>query len=225
MVYKKKYKKIIKKNNKYSLNKIIYIIKNYFVYNFDQSINIIIKINYNKNNNEIIKNSVLLPYNIKSNKKILVFCNKEQEKEAILANVNYYGLNNLINKIKKEGIFFDIAISTYEVIKEVSKIGNILGPIGLMPNIKTGTLTKNILKTVKEFKLGKIQYKSDKYGIINTSIAKISFKNIYIRKNILNFINFVNKNKPLNFKKKFIKKIYLSSTMSPSFKISLKYIK
>ncbi len=202
-----------------NLVKIFSNIKKKSKFNFIESIDIAINLDLNvKDVNQNIKGSVLLPYNTGKFKKVIVFAPKSKEELAYNAGAFFVGTENLFYKIKNNLIKYDVVISTLDSIKLVSKLGEILGPKGLMPNIKLGTLTDNLEDVVSKFVKGQITYKNDKFGIIHSTIGKLNFTNNQLLDNFLCFVNSVKLNIFNQFKNNiFLKKIFLSSTMGKSF--------
>ncbi len=211
------------KNNKLK-NKIIKIfdkIKKKSKNKFNESIDIAINLNLNNKSNENIYGTILFPYSLNIKKKIVVFTNKSNFKIAYDSGAFFVGNNDLFNKIKNNEIKYDLVICTPDLINLVSKLGYILGPKGLMPNLKFNTITNNIKKTIFEFIKGKKIYKTDKYGIIHLSIGKINFSNKKLLCNFFYLIDLLLLHK-FNYMKNisFIDKISLSSTMGNSYFIN-----
>ncbi|WP_185873727.1 50S ribosomal protein L1 [Blattabacterium cuenoti] len=218
-------KKIVKKINKkkYSLKEAFLLIKEIQFVKFDASVDIAINLGINTRIiNQIIQGTVQLPHSLGKNISILALVNKNQELEAKKAGADYVGLD-YIEKIKsgwKKKI--DIIIAIPSVMNKLGTIGKILGPKGLMPNPKLDTVSINPIKSIKEIKNGKIFFKTDRYGIIHSSIGKVSFSDQKLIENTKLFLKKVIDNKPSSFKGNYIKSIYLSSTMNYSFCIDLK---
>ncbi|WP_343189486.1 50S ribosomal protein L1 [Buchnera aphidicola] len=209
-------KKIKNKNNKYNFIEAIKLLKKISTRKFNESIDIAINLGIDpKKTDQNIKGTINLPYGNGKKKKIAVFSDKKK-----IIDADFIGLEDLAKKIKENKIKFDIIIATPQTMKIVGKLGPILGPKGLMPNIKFGTITNNIEKTIKKIKKGQINYKNDKNGILHLSIGKINFNNKYLKKNFQTCITTIKKNKPTTSKGIYIKKIFISSTMSPSLKIN-----
>ncbi len=212
-------KKIV---NKEQIIDIFNLIKKKSNRKFIESIDISINLSFNKNIiDKCIYGSVLLPYRINNNIKILVFTNNNNYEIANISGATYVGNKDLIKIIKDNKIKYDIVLSTPDVLNIVSKVGYILGPKGLMPNLKLGTITNDLKKTIFEFKNGKIIYKSDKFGIINCSIGKINFSSENLYNNTLYFIYSVINIKNSNKNNFLINKITVSSTMGKSYIINL----
>ncbi|MFN3301639.1 MAG: 50S ribosomal protein L1 [Patescibacteria group bacterium] len=219
----KKYQEIKKKIEKkeYSLEEAIDFIKKNKAAKFDESIEIHLNLRINpKKTEENIKGDVILPYGGFSQKKIAVFVEPEKEKEAKEAGADIIGGKELIEKIKEtSNIDFDIAIATPKMMKELTSIAKILGPKGLMPSPKTGTLTENIKEAINEFKKGKIFFKNDEGGNLHLVVGKVSWEKEKIIANIKAFLEAVRKAKPSKVKGNFIKNFTICSTMGPALKI------
>ncbi len=221
-------KKIIKDNNENILNKLIYIFDNLkkknkirkFIESIDVSINL--NINY-KDLNSYIYGNVLLPHGNGKKYKIAVFDNYHNKDLIYSLGAYIVGGKNLINKIiNDKNIDFNLVITTNDFVDKISKIAYILGPKGLMPNIKFGTITNNIENTLKDFLNGKIIYKNDKFGIIHLSIGRIDFDSYKLADNLFVLINSIKNNKFLLIKNSLlIKKVTVSSTMGKSYLIKI----
>lgn len=167
-----------------------------------------------------LRGTVSLPHGTGKTVKALVFAKGEKEKEAKEAGADYVGAEELIEKIEKENFLdFDIAIATPDMMKVVSRLGKLLGPRGLMPNPKVGTVTMDIGKAVQEFKKGKVEYKTDKLGNVHVAIGKVSFEMKQLFENFITVVNEIIKNKPPAVKGKFIRTLTVASTMGPGIKV------
>ena len=172
----------------------------------------------------MVRGTVSLPHGTGKDVKVLVLCSPEKESEAKEAGADYYGLDEYVDKIKKGWTNIDVIICTPNVMAKVGALGRILGPRGLMPNPKTGTVTMDVAKAVTEVKAGKIDFKVDKYGIIHSVIAKASFEAIKIEENAAELLSTLVKLKPSSAKGTYIKSISLSSTHSPSVSVEIKSV-
>jgi large subunit ribosomal protein L1 len=221
----KRYKAIMEKverNRYYSLEEAIEVLKEVPGPKFDQTVEVSCKLNVDpKKSDQMVRSSVVLPHGLGKKIKVLVFCKGEKEKEAKSAGADYVGSDDLIDKIKSGWFDFDVAIATPDMMREVGKVGKILGPRGLMPSPKTGTVTENVLQAVKEAKAGKLDFKMDRSGNVNVGIGKLSFEKEKLLENIRAFLEALMKSRPSSVKGQFIKKISLSSTMGPGLKIEL----
>src|SRR3972149_2470349 len=170
---------------------------------------------------QLVRGTVVLPHGTGQSVRVLVFAKGEKEKEAREAGADYVGGGDLIAKIQQGGLEFDRAIATPDVMGQVGKLGKILGPRGLMPNPKTGTVTFDIARAVKEFKAGKIEYRVDKAGIIHAPFGKASFSEEQLLENATVLLEALLRAKPASSKGKFLKGVALSATMSPSVRVDV----
>ncbi len=193
---------------------------------FDETIDIAVKLGVDpRHADQMVRGTVVLPNGLGKEVKVLVFAKGEKEKEASDAGADFVGNDDLIQKIKDGWLDFDKAVATPDVMASVGKIGRMLGPRGLMPNAKTGTVTFDIDRTVKELKAGKIDFRVEKAGIIHTSLGKCSFG---VDKLLVNFSVFIEKIirlRPASSKGIYIKSLVVSSTMGPGVKIDTNLIK
>ncbi len=186
-------------------------------YSLNEAVNIV-----NRKANQMVRGSVTLPHGTGKVVRVLVLCNPDKAQEALDAGADYVGLDEYIQKIKDGWTDIDIVITTPNIMPKVGALGRILGPRGLMPNPKTGTVTMDVAKAVQEVKAGKIDFKVDKYGIIAAGVAKVSFSPEQIFDNAKELIQAVIKLKPAAAKGTYVKSIYISSTMSPGVQIDVK---
>ena len=220
----KKYVEVSKKidtNTLYTIEDAIKLVKESSITKFDGTVDLAIKLNIDpKKADQQLKGALSLPNGTGKVKKILVIAKGEYAEEAKKAGADYVGDVDLINKIKSENWFdFDVVVATPDMMPEVGKIGNLLGPRGLMPNPKTGTVTTKIESIVKDIKKGMVTYKNDKYGNIHTVIGKVSFTAAKLKENLEYVINSIVKIRPNSIKGDFIKSITISCTMGPGIKI------
>ena len=172
----------------------------------------------------MVRGSVTLPHGTGKVVRVLVLCNPDKAQEALDAGADFVGLDEYIQKIKDGWTDIDVVITTPNIMPKVGALGRILGPRGLMPNPKTGTVTMDVAKAVQEVKAGKIDFKVDKYGIIAAGVAKVSFSPEQIFDNAKELIQTVIKLKPAAAKGTYVKSIYISSTMSPGVQIDVKSV-
>ena len=192
---------------------------------FDASVDICVRLGVDpRKANQMVRGTVALPHGTGKDVKVLVLCTPDKEKEAQDAGADYVGLDDYIAKIKGGWTDVDVIITMPSVMGKVGALGRILGPRGLMPNPKTGTVTMEIGKAVEEVKAGKIDFKVDKYGIIHAGIGRVSFDGEKIRENAFELVSTLIKLKPSAAKGTYIKSIYLSSTMSPGIQIDAKSV-
>lgn len=213
------------KSKIYTLTEAVDIVKNITYTKFDSSIDIDIRLGVDpRKANQMVRGSVTLPHGTGKTIRVLVLCTPDKEEEAKAAGADYYGLDEYIQKIKNGWTDIDVVITMPSIMPKVGALGRILGPRGLMPNPKTGTVTMDVGKAVKEVKAGKIDFKVDKFGIIHNSIGKASFENTKIIDNAKELLQTIIKLKPSASKGTYIKSIYMSSTMSPGIQIESKSI-
>ncbi len=213
------------KSKSYSLIEAVNIVKQITYTKFDASVDLNIRLGVDpRKANQMVRGSVTLPHGTGKTVRVLVLCNPDKAQEALDAGADYVGLDEYIQKIKDGWTDIDVVITTPNIMPKVGALGRILGPRGLMPNPKTGTVTMEIGKAVQEVKAGKIDFKVDKYGIINAAVAKVSFAPEKIFDNAKELISTVIKLKPAAAKGTYVKSIYISSTMSPGVQIDIKSV-
>jgi large subunit ribosomal protein L1 len=174
-----------------------------------------------KNSDQQIRNSIILPNKILNNTRIAVLTSNNLLSEAKNAGAHFVGNDELIEEITNGSIKFDLLIVTPEIMPKLVKLGKILGSKGLMPSIKSGTITTTLIKTIREFKLGKFEYKADKAGIIHTSFGKTNMSSLSLKENLIALCTSIKLNKPAKVKGQYFKKIFISSSMGPSIKLDL----
>jgi len=207
----------------YTLEAAAGLVKEVTTTKFDASVDLAVRLGIDpKKSNQTVRGVVTLPHGTGKTFKVLVLCTPEKEEEAKAAGADYVGLDEYIEKIKKGWTDIDVIITMPPVMAKVGQLGRILGPRGLMPNPKVGTVTMEVGKAVEEVKKGKIDFKVDKYGIIHSAVGKVSFEPKKIAENVREFVAMVNKLKPAAAKGTYIESVYLSSTMSPGIKIDTK---
>lgn len=213
--------KKVEKNTLYSATDAVKLVKETNVTKFDSTIDVAIKLNVDpKKADQMLRGSLVLPNGSGKSKKILVLAKGEQAKVAKELGADYVGDKDLIDKIKTENWFdFDIIVATPEMMPEVGKIGNILGPRGLMPNPKTGTVTPTPEKAVEDVKKGMVEYRADQYGNIHVMVGKVSFDEKKLVENVQFVLNTLVKAKPATVKGKYITNISLSTTMGPGIHV------
>lgn len=199
------------------------VVKDITTTKFDSSVDIDVRLGVDpRKANQMVRGTVTLPHGTGKTKRVLVLCSPDKEEEAKEAGADYCGLDDYIKKIEGGWTDVDVVITMPSVMAKVGKLGKILGPRGLMPNPKSGTVTMEIGKAVKEVKAGKIDFKVDKYGIIHAAIGKVNFSDDMLVDNAKELIQTIIKLKPPAAKGTYIKSIYMSSTMSPGVKIDHK---
>ncbi len=206
----------------YNIKEAIELLKKISYAKFDETVELNLKLGIDaKKSDQSVRGAVVLPHGTGKSKKVLVIAGGEKIKEAQEAQADYVGGEEIIDKILGGWLEFDAVIATPDVMKNVAKLGKILGPRGLMPNPKVGTVTFDIAKAVAEVKAGKIEFKSDKTGNLHLPIGKISFSSDALVENCKAAIEAIIKSKPATAKGKFIRRAYICSTMSPSIEIEL----
>jgi len=222
----KKHKEALAKFDKqkeYSLEEAVKLVKEISYTKFDASVDLSVRLGVDpRKANQMVRGSVTLPHGTGKNVKVLVLCTPDKEDEANAAGADYVGLDDYIQKIKGGWTDVDVVITMPSVMPKVGALGRILGPRGLMPNPKTGTVTMDIGKAVEAAKAGKIDFKVDKFGIIHSAIGKVSFDEKKLIDNITELMNTIEKLKPSSAKGTYVKSVHLSSTMSPGIKIDFK---
>ena len=209
----------------YSLEEAAAILKEISYTKFDSSVDIDVRLGVDpRKANQMVRGVVSLPHGTGKVTRVLVLCTPDAEAAAKEAGADYVGLDEYIEKIKGGWTDIDVIITMPSIMGKIGALGRVLGPRGLMPNPKSGTVTMDVAKAVKEVKQGKIDFKVDKSGIVHTSIGKVSFSPDQIRDNAKEFISTLNKLKPTAAKGTYIKSIYLSSTMSAGIKIDPKSV-
>ena len=215
----------VEPNKAYKLAEAAALLKEITFTKFDASVDIDVRLGVDpRKANQMVRGVVTLPHGTGKTVRVLVLCTPEKEEEAKAAGADYVGLDEYVEKIKGGWTDVDVIITTPNVMGKVGALGRILGPRGLMPNPKTGTVTMDVAKAVSEVKAGKIDFKVDKFGIVHTSIGKVSFSPEQIVDNANEFLSMIMKLKPSAAKGSYVKSIYLSSTMSPRLQIDAKSV-
>ncbi|MFH1460286.1 MAG: 50S ribosomal protein L1 [Candidatus Omnitrophota bacterium] len=214
------FNKLFDKNKNYTLEEIIFILKKAHKVKFDESVDLAIFLGIDpKQSEQMVRGSVILPHGLGKKVRVAVFCKGEETVKAKEAAADYIGAQDLIDKVKAGWLEFDVAISTPEMMRDLAKLGKVLGPRGLMPSPRAGTVTQDVGKAVKEAKAGKVEFKMDKLAGIHVSVGKLSFVDNALVENAKAVIDAVNKAKPQTAKGQYIKSIYVSSTMGPGLKV------
>ena len=211
---------LIDRMKRYTLDEGLDLLEQVSFANFDETVDVAFRLGVDpRHADQMVRGTVVLPHGTGKSVKILVFAKGEKEKEATEAGADFVGAEDLIEKIKGGWLEFDKAIATPDMMGAVSKIGRILGPRGMMPNPKVGTVTFDVGKAVKELKSGKVEFRTEKTGIVHTSIGKKSFGKDKLRENFLTLLDTLIRMKPASSKGSYLKGIALSTTMSPGVKI------
>ena len=215
----------IEPNKVYKLGEAAALLKEITFTKFDASVDLDVRLGVDpRKSNQMVRGVVTLPHGTGKSVRVLVLCTPDKEKEATEAGADYVGLDEYVEKIKGGWTDVDVIITTPNVMAKVGALGRILGPRGLMPNPKTGTVTMEVGKAVKEVKAGKIDFKVDKFGIVHSSVGKIAFYAEQIADNASEFMNTILKLKPTTAKGTYVKSIFLSTTMSPGLQIDPKSV-
>ncbi|MBP8790504.1 MAG: 50S ribosomal protein L1 [Breznakibacter sp.] len=209
----------------YSIEEATKLVKEITNTKFDSSVDIDIRLGVDpRKANQMVRGVVTLPHGTGKTVRVLVLCTPDKEAEATAAGADYVGLDDYIEKIKGGWTDVDVIITMPSIMAKVGQLGRILGPRGLMPNPKSGTVTMDIAKAVNEVKAGKIDFKVDRYGIVHSSVGKVSFDAEKIVDNIKEFMGVIVKLKPSSAKGTYVKSIYVSSTMSPGIRVEPKSV-
>ena len=222
--YSKKYveaSKNIDKTKTYNVEDAINLVKSSSVTKFDSTVEVAIRLKIDaKKSDQQLKGSLSLPHGTGKTKKILVITTGANAEEAKKAGADYVGDKDMIQKIKEESWFdFDVIVATPDMMPELGKIGNILGPRNLMPNPKTGTVTMKVADTIKEIKKGMVTYKNDKFGNVHTIIGKVSFDAAKLKENLEYVVTTIAKARPASVKGVYMQNITISTTMGPGIKV------
>lgn len=221
----KKYKSAVQKvdrQKRYSLQEAIDIVKSAAYAKFDETVDVAVRLGVDaRKSDQMVRGTVMLPHGTGKEVRVLVFAKGEKEKEAREAGADYVGAEDLVEKISGGWLDFDKTVATPDMMGLVGRIAKILGPRGLMPNPKLGTVTMNIRETVQELKKGKVEFKTDKAGIVHVPIGKVSFDAQKLCDNMLALIETINRLKPPTSKGQYLKNIVLSSTMGPGVKVDV----
>jgi len=214
--------KLIEKDKVYSVEETVKLVKKAANAKFDETIELCLRLGIDpKRQDQIVRGSVVLPHGTGKSKTVAVVVKGEKTKEAEKAGADFVGGEDLIEKIAKEAIKFDALITTPDCMRDLSKLGKILGPKGLMPSPKTGTVTFEITDAIKRIKAGQVEFRTDGYGIIHLSVGKASFDEMKLVENINTVIGEIQRVRPPTVKGQYLRSISVSSTMGPGIKLSL----
>lgn len=214
--------KQVDREKTYSLEEAIAILKKCPPVKFDQSVELSLKTGVDtRKSDQQVRGTVSLPNGTGKTMVVIVFAKGDKIKEALDAGADFAGSDDLLEKVNAGWTAFDAVVSTPDMMREVGKLGKVLGPRGLMPTPKAGTVTTDVVKAVKEVKAGKIEYKSDKSGVVNSLIGKLSFPVDQLMENIQTFLGSVSRAKPATSKGNFFRSLAISSTMGPGLKIDV----
>jgi large subunit ribosomal protein L1 len=222
MKHGKKYNEAAKKIDRdlsYDIPAACAVVKGASYAKFDETVEVHVRLNLKKS--QSVRDTVVLPHQFHGEKKILVFCKGEKEKEALDAGAAYAGSDELIEKIKGGWLDFDVAVATPDMMKDVGKLGMVLGRKGLMPNPKTGTVTHDLKAAVAELKKGRTEFRTDKSGIIHLAIGKVSMEPGNVAENLGTLLEEVQRKRPSDTKGEFVTSVFLTSTMGPGVRVVL----
>lgn len=215
----KRYRELIAKvdrDKEYSLEEAVKLLKSVSTAKFDETVEIAMRLGVDpRHADQMVRGTVVLPHGTGKNIRVLVFAKGDKVQEALDAGADYAGLDEYIEQINKGWLDFDVAVAAPDVMSKIGRLGRILGSRGLMPNPKSGTVTMDVAKAIKEIKAGKIDFRVDKTGIVHNGVAKVSFDDEKIVDNIRTFVNAVVRLKPAAAKGTYLKSIAISSTMGP----------
>jgi large subunit ribosomal protein L1 len=223
MSHGKKYLESLKKYNvanSYELNEALSLVKTMAYAKFDETVDLSVKVSLKKN--QSVRDTVVLPHQFKGEKKILVFCKAEKEKEAQEAGAAFVGAEELIDKVKGGWLDFDVAVATPDMMKDVGKLGMVLGRKGLMPNPKTGTVTFDLKGAISELKKGRLEFRADKTGVVHMAVGKVSMEPAKIVENVNAVVTEIKRKRPADAKGEFIQTVSVASTMGPGIWVAIR---
>jgi large subunit ribosomal protein L1 len=204
----------------YDLNEALGLIKSMAFAKFDETVDLSVKVNLKKS--QSVRDTVVLPNQFRGEKKVLVFCKAEKEKEAQDAGAAWVGAEDLIEKIKGGWLDFDVAVATPDMMKDVGKLGMVLGRKGLMPNHKTGTVTFDLKGALAELKKGRMEFRADKTGVVHLAVGKVSMESEKIAENVKAVVTEIKRKRPADAKGEFIQTVSVASTMGPGVWVSIR---
>lgn len=207
----------VEREREYPVNEAVELVKKLSFAKFDETVELSLNLNLKKS--QTVRDTVVLPHQFTAEKKILVFAKGEKAEEAKNAGATYVGDDDLINKIKDGWLDFDVAVATPDMMKDVGRLGPILGRRGLMPNPKTQTVTMDITGALEQLRQGRVEFRSDKTGVVHLAVGKVSMESEKIRENLNLVVGEVEKRRPAETKGAFVKSVALSSTMGPGVKV------
>ena len=223
MKHGKKYNEALKKYDaakKYGVAEACKLVKELHYVKFDETVELSVSLKLEKN--QTVRDTLVFPHQFTGEKRVLVFCKEDRVKEALDAGATYAGSTEYIDKVKGGWTDFDVAVATPDMMKDVGRLGMVLGRKGLMPNPKTGTVTPNIAQAVAELKKGRTEFRADKGGVIHIPVGKVSMADSDTAENITAFLSELNRKKPADAKSGFVRSVSLSSTMGPGVWIDYK---
>ena len=206
--------------NTYELTEAVSLVKKMAFAKFDEAVDLSIKLNLKKS--QTVRDTVVLPNQFRTEKKVLVFCKPEKEKEAREAGAAFVGADDLIEKVKGGWTDFDIAVATPDMMKDVGKLGMVLGRKGLMPNPKTGTVSFDLKGTLAELKKGRVEFRADKTGVLHLTVGKVSMDAEKVAENIRAVVTEVKRKRPVDVKGEFFLTVSIASTMGPGVWVAIR---
>lgn len=216
----------VDREKRYSLQEAVSLVKEAAYAKFDETVEVAVRLGVDaRKTDQMVRGTVMLPHGIGKEVKVLVFAKGEKDKEARDAGADFVGAEDMVEKISGGWLDFDKAVATPDMMGVVGKIAKVLGPRGLMPNPKLGTVTMNVRETVQELKKGKVEFRSDKAGIVHVPVGKVSFDAEKLYDNVVSLLDMVTRLKPPSSKGQYLKNIVLSSTMGPGVKVELATVK
>jgi large subunit ribosomal protein L1 len=223
--HSKRYKEADKQRDitkTFTLKEAVSLLKKFNPPKFDGSVDLHFALNVDsKKSDQMVRGTVVLPHGTGKKVRVAVFCKGEHERQAREAGADQVGGQELIDKVAGGFLDFDCAIATPEMMKDLSKLGKVLGPRGLMPSPKTGTVTNDIAKAIEDVRKGKVEFRVDKQGGIHLSVGKVSFDENKIYENATQIIDALNEARPASIKGKFVKSLFISSSMNPGLRIAV----
>jgi len=222
MKHGKKYRESLKKYDgdaSFELNEALGLVKTMAFAKFDETVDLSVKLNLKKS--QSVRDTVILPNQFRGEKKVLVFCKPEKEKEAQDAGAAFVGADDLIEKVKGGWTDFDVAVATPDMMKDVGKLGMVLGRKGLMPNPKTGTVTFDLKGALAELRKGRTEFRADKTGVVHLAVGKVSMESEKIAENVKAVITEVKRKRPTDAKGDFIRTVSVASTMGPGVWVAM----
>ena len=223
MKHGKKYRESVKKYDpaaSFEIKEALSLVKSMAFAKFDETVDLSVKVNLKKS--QSVRDTVVLPNQFRGEKKVLVFCKPEKEKEAQDAGAAFVGADDLIEKVKGGWTEFDVAVATPDMMKDVGKLGMVLGRKGLMPNPKTGTVTFDLKGALAELRKGRTEFRADKTGVVHLAVGKVSMESEKVAENIKAVITEVKRKRPVDVKGDFIRTVSVASTMGPGVWVAMK---
>jgi len=219
----KKYRENLKKYDaaaSFELNEALGLVKSMSAAKFDETVDLSVKLNLKKS--QSVRDTVVLPNQFRGEKRILVFCKPEKEKEAQDAGAAFVGADDLIEKVKGGWTDFDVAVATPDMMKDVGKLGMVLGRKGLMPNPKTGTVTFDLKSALAELKKGRTEFRADKTGVVHLAVGKVSMESEKVAENVRTVVTEIKRKRPIDAKGEFIRTVSVASTMGPGVWVAIR---